>query len=316
MNRFILNILFFFVGFFFAFLFFELLPDNLVRGGVGERAYCRWDPITAFRFIPGEFMSSKLFDFRSHIKIGKEGFRCTLPLDKASDAPVRIIILGHSQPFSAGCDEPDSLHQRLVQTLSDKYHIKSVCYNFSLPHAKILDQLAVIKKYGPVLHPTHVFFWGREKDTEEDLKQRIKMFRDRIIYGYNFEVVPCMKKRRLLKYSCLVRCLSSATLWTSLSEKRHIPRAFYDLAHSLGLIETKAVHAKPVKDLVENTTVSSKEYSPKDIAKYCSSLGANFMMSIWPPDPSLVYPTDGHMTPAGIQQLADGLAEKIAGSIQ
>jgi hypothetical protein len=316
MKRFFRNMILVFFGVSLALGFFELLPDNLLWGGLWEGPYCVYNPLTGYRFLPGELVCSKLFDFRTLLKIGKDGFRCTLPLDRSSDVSVRIILLGMSQPFSAGCDEPDSLHQRLMQILYDTYQLKSVCYNLSLPNSGILTQLDVLRKYAPVLHPTHVFYWGPPSDTYAKREEWNETFRERIIFGFNFPAFPIMRKSPLIKYSRLIRYLSAESLWRAASEKRHIPKALYDLTDSLGLVEAKTKHTEPVKDSFEDIRGDVNVHSYKEIGAYCTSIGAHFMVSIWPPDMSWVYPTDIHMTPAGIKQLANGLAANIARSIQ
>lgn len=242
MKKTIVNLCLLLSGFTLLGIFFEFIPLNLVLGGYWERPYCKWDPLTAYRFIPGNVKCSKLFDFRADIEIGKEGFRCRLPLDRQSDAPVRIMILGNSQAFSAGCDEPDSLHEQLSSILSSQYNIQNACYNLSLPSSLLLIQFDVLKKYAPVLKPTHVFYMGLTAGRESGVEKGKKEMQDKIVYGYRYTKIAGVDKNVALAYSGLAKCLTSETIWSNAASIDVLPRVVKDLL-SFGGAETDVADA-------------------------------------------------------------------------
>ena len=210
-------------------IFFELFPDNLLRGGYWENGCMKWDDITGYRLTPGTVVCSKLFDFKTLLKIGKDGFRCTYDLNKTSDAPIRIILLGDSQPFSPGCEEEDSLPTQLEKDLFREYHLNAVCYNLSLPSASLLGQLGVLVKYASAIRPTHVIYWGKETDADDIYKQSLVDYQNQIAFGYYSQKwVSFMRNSALIKYSGMVRGLSSMGIWDVIKITKITPKAVDD----------------------------------------------------------------------------------------
>lgn len=309
-----------------AAFFFEVIPFNLIMGGYWEGRCMQWDPVTGYRFLPGKIKCSKLYDFRSDVEIGKEGFRCQLPLDKPSKAPVRLIILGHSMPFSAGCAEPEALHSRISETLLSKHNIQNACYNLSLPASTLLMQFSVLKQHAPFLKPTHVFYWGQDTCTKEDNRQLVNTLKNNIIYGYHYRKISPVKKNSVLKHSRMAKYLSACALWDSILKISYFPRAFRDLKmlSTLSIADAAAsnmhIHEEQKHTGLQNEKEDQKEYSVNDMQRYCASSGVSFLKFThdylddkWQ---SLSYPTDGHLTPSGIKQVAENLAAKIAGTAQ
>jgi hypothetical protein len=291
-----------------AFLAFEIFPDNLTRGGYWPGPYCRPDPLTGYRFLGGDRVCSKLFDFRCRLRIGPDGFRCTHPLDRPSGAPVRVIVLGHSQAFCAGCGEEDALHGRLEEALRERHGIAATCYNLALPGSDLLTDLAVLETFGPALEPTHVFHWGAGRTHVGLHEQRIRRLENRIVAGYAVRRVPGIPKTPWLGRTGLLRVCLGAPAWETLGKRRVVPKAVRDTAGSVGLWADGEKTAGPLLPPLGALRRRS------ELAACARRLGATFLPFDADGLPPLrPYPTDVHATPANIRDLAEALADLIAG---
>ncbi|MCB2186058.1 MAG: hypothetical protein KQJ78_06545 [Deltaproteobacteria bacterium] len=309
------NMLLILAGMALAFIMAELFPENILRGGYWEGPWMRPDPLSVYRLLPGKVTCSFLYDFKAEITVGKDGFRSLLPLDHRSEKSCRIIILGHSQPFSAGCGDEESLQYYLAKVLKKKYHIDADIYNFSLPGSSLISQFNLLKKYGPTLAPTHVFYWGEPFDCIADWQKDLRNTVVREKFGYVANGwCPLGKWDVIRKWSLLARDYTSRSYIGTVRMMHVIPVALEDLYAlctgakvswtSLESGQEAAPHAPPPRP---------QDVSYKDMEKYVKqTLGADFLYSrLWHKDWDR-FPKNNHLSPKGSKKAAVWLAAWIA----
>jgi hypothetical protein len=296
-----------------AFPAFEIFPENLVRGGYWEGSFCRPDPLTGYRFRPGRQYCSKLFDFRVRVEIGEQGFRCTRPLDRPAEAEIRAVFLGHSQAFCAGCDEEETLHVRVEAILAERHNLEAACYNLSLPGTGLVSQIKILEKYAPALRPTHVLYWGPRSEYASAHPNLVRRLKDQIVGGYMMRRAEGVPRTGLLGHSGLLRLALGAPTWETLGHRRIPPQTALDVAGLFGLRSEE----DPQPETTREAAVRGALRLPKEMAAFCRERGADFFHYRWEwTGDTYTYPRDDHVTPEGIDRIAETLASRIARTVR
>jgi len=286
----------FVLGVLLALLWVELLPENLLRAGVFEGPYYRPEPLTGVHFQAGALTLSRLYSYRAAAEIGADGFRTRLPLDMPAPPPIRVLILGHSMPFSAGCAEEEALHTRLALALRDRHGLDAAVYNLAQPNQPTGVGLALLRHYGQRIDPSHVYFWGGADEFADTSVGYIALMHRGWAHGYfssGWITAFGLKDSWLVEHSRLFRLFATREFWRQAT---------------LGLPHPASAQPAPPAE----ASAPSRARLLADMARETRAAGRVFIYSTGLPVPAYRFPGDTHMTPRGIDRLAGQLAERIA----
>lgn len=290
------------LGLVLALLFIEWLPENLLRSGVFEGPFYRPDPLTGVRLQAGTLTLSRLYGYRAAAEIGRDGFRTRLPLDAPAPVPIRVLIVGPSLPFSAGCAEEQALHTRLRLALRHRHGLDAAVYNLAQPNQPTGVSLALLRRYAPRIDPTHVYFWGGAEATADASAGYIARMDRGWAHGYfspAWITAFGLKDSWLVEHSRLIRLFATREFWRQV--KNGVAHAVFPPAG--------AMPAPPVE---ASASAPSRADVLADMARETQASGRVFIYSTGLPLPIYQFPGDGHMSPRGIDLLAGRLAERIA----
>lgn len=288
-----------------ALLFVEVLPENLLRGGVFEGPFYDPDTLTGVHYQAGPLMLSHLYSYRAAAEIGKDGFRTRLPLDRPALARIRVLILGPSLPFSSGCTEAEALHTRLESELKGRYALDAAIYNLALPNQPTAVSLSVLQRYAGTLSPTHIYYWGlgdNDPDRGVEYIARMRNGWNHRYYSAGWISFFGLEKSRLQEHSRLLRVFFSRDFWRNVSSAV-LPSGLLAINKHLPDTSLKTEPATPAltnRQLLDIMTQSA------------SMEGRVFIYSTGLPAPRYQFPHNGHMSPRGISLLAEHLAATIS----